>query len=171
MQTNFFETIASLQVTGDLKIHIQQQKDAQLLVSVLLVNDNVDDEARKIIPPMNFKGTAKELDEGFFTALEKPVQQTSALFTNMQDFVVALEKTKEQSKMEKEKEGVEKKQLDERKKKYDTQLKKVSELEEKKKYGEAIGAMPKPADFPEQAEEIKNKLDELKSKHGQLELL
>jgi hypothetical protein len=159
MQTNFFETIASLQVTGDLKIHIQQQKDGQLLVSVLLVNDNVDDEARKMIPPMNFKGTAK------------PVQQTSALFTNMQDFAEALEKTKEQSKMEKEKEGAEKKQLDERKKKYDAQIKKVNELEEKKKYGEAIGAMPKTTDFPEQAEDIKIKLDELKSKHGQLELL
>jgi hypothetical protein len=47
----------------------------------------------------------------------------------------------------------------------------VNELEEKKKYGEAIGAMPKTTDFPEQAEDIKIKLDELKSKHGQLELL
>jgi hypothetical protein len=82
-----------------------------------------------------------------------------------------LEKTKKQSKLAQEKEDGEKKEKEERKKKYEAQMKKVAELEEKKKYGEAIGAMPKPSDFPEQAEEIKKKTDELKQKHGQLELL
>jgi PRTRC genetic system protein E len=171
MQTTFFQNIQALNIKGDLNLHIKQQKDGQLLVSILLANDKVEDEARKIIPPMNFQGTAKELDEGFFAALEKPIQKASALFTNMKDFEEALEKTKKQSKLAQEKEDGEKKEKEERKKKYEAQMKKVAELEEKKKYGEAIGAMPKPSDFPEQAEEIKKKTDELKQKHGQLELL
>ena len=171
METTFFQNIQALNVKGDLNLHIKQQKDGQLLVSILLVNDKVDDEARKIIPPMNFQGTAKELDEGFFVALENPIQKASALFSNMKDFEKALEKTMQESKMSKEKEDGEKKEKGERKKKYEAQMTKVAELEEKKKYGEAIGAMPKPADFPEQVEEIKKKTDELKQKHGQLELL
>ena len=171
METAFFQKIQALNVKGDFLIQIKQQEGGTLLVSVLLVNEKVEDDARKIIPPMNFNGTATELDNGFFEALEKPIQQTSALFTNMQDFIEAYEKTKERSKMEKDKEDGEKKIRDERKKKYETQIKKVNELEEKKKYGEAIGAMPKAVDFPEQSEEIKKKINDLTAKHGQLALL
>lgn len=171
METTFFQNVQALNIKGNLSLHIKQQSDGQLLVSILLVNDKVDDDARKIIPPMNFQGTAKELDEGFFVALEKPMQKASALFSNMKDFEEALEKTKQQSKMAQEKEDGEKKEKEERRKKYEAQMKKVAELEEKKKYGEAIGAIPKSADFPEQVEEIKKKTDELKQKHGQLELL
>jgi len=49
-------------------------------------------------------------------------------------------------------------------------MKKVTDLEELKKYGEAIGQLPKAEDFPEQVELIKKKNDELRTKHGSLSL-
>jgi hypothetical protein len=45
---------------------------------------------------------------------------------------------------------------------------KVKELEDKDMFGQAIGQLPKEKDFPEFAEEIKTKLEELRKKHGQL---
>lgn len=171
MTTNFFENILALSAAGDFTIHIKQQEDKQLIVSVLLVNEKVDDDAKNLIPSMNFQGTAAELGEGFFDALQKPVEKASALFTNMIDFDEALEKTRANAKMEKEKEDTEKKAKEERKKKYDSWMKRVNELEEKKRYGEAIGALPNCIDFPEQAAEIKTRTEELRKKHGQLELL
>lgn len=171
MKTNFFETLASLKVEGNWSITIKKTDTGNLLVAVLLTSEGVKDDASKIIPPMNFKGTAKELDEGFFLQLEKPAKQTAELFSNMQQYMEQLEEAREKSKMEQNKNDGEKKEKEERKKKYETQIKKVIELEEKEKFGEAIGQMPKAGDFPEQAEEIKKKLEELRQKHGQLSLL
>lgn len=171
MKTDFFQNLIELKAAGDFTIHIKQEEYGQLKVSVILVNEKVDDDAKNIIPAMNFQGTATELDEGFFEALQKPVEKASTLFTNMLDFEEALEKTQANAKMEREKSDVEKKAKDERKKKYDSVIKRVNDLEERKRFGEAIGAMPNCIDFPEQADEIKTRMDELRKKHGQLELL
>src|SRR6266542_1073306 len=168
MTTNFFTRIAALKAAGDLKINIQTQNDNQLLVSVLVTNEKVNDDAKKMIPPLVFKGTPQELDEAFFATIEKPIQKTSNLFVNMESFEKAIEEAQRKSKMEKEKEDKEKKEKEEQKKKYDAQMKKVADLEEKEKYGEAIAAMPKADQFPEQEEEIKKKQEELRKKHGQL---
>ena len=171
MNTNFFQTLATLKVEGDWKITIKLIEDDQWLVSVLFANERVGDDARKIVPPMILKGTAAELDGGFFTAIETPVKQTAALFANMRTFLAGLDEAKRQSKMEQEKTDKDKKDAEERRKRFETQMKKVAELEEKEKYGEAIGQMPKADQFPEQAEEIKKKHEELRSNHGQLSLL
>ncbi|MBS1918266.1 MAG: PRTRC system protein E [Bacteroidetes bacterium] len=171
MQTNFFERLSSLNVTADFKISIQKKQNDAWLVSVLVINDKVEDDAKNAIPPMILQGTTHELDEGFFPAIEMPAQKTATLLSSMQQYLDELETAKQESKMMREKEDAEKKQKDERSKKFEEQMKKVAELEEKEKYGEAIAQLPKPDKFPEHTEEIKNKLEELKSKHGQLSLL
>lgn len=171
MTTNFFKSIEELNVKGDWKIAISKMEDGKLVVSVLFFNDKVGDDARKIVPPMNFKGTAEEIDDGFFAAIAEPIKKTDELFTNMDDYMKGLEQAKLKSQMEKQNQDKEKKEKDERKKKYDEKIKKVAELEEKNKIGEAIGAMPKEQDFPEQAEAIKKKLEELWKKHNQGTLL
>jgi PRTRC genetic system protein E len=170
MKTNFFEAIAALHAEGDWKMTIKKDGGEQLIVSLLLSNEKCGDEARKLVPPMILKGTATELDEGFFKAIEQPVKQTAGLFTNMENYLRQLDEAKWHSKMESEKQDREKKEKEELRKKYEAQMKKVEELEEKEKWGEAIGQLPKAEQFPEQAEDIKKKGDELRKKHSSLSL-
>jgi PRTRC genetic system protein E len=171
MTTNFFTSIQDLNVNGDWKISITKDEKNNWIVSVLFYNEKIGDDARKIIPPMILKGTPEELDEGFFDSIIVPVEKASGLFANMEHYLKQLEEARLKSKMEKDKEDKEKKEKEERKKKYEAAMKKVTELETEKKFGEAIGAMPKTEDFPEHVEEIKKKMNELKEKHGQLSLL
>lgn len=171
MKTNFFEMLAALQLKADWKINITTEANGKLIVSVLLVSEKTDDNAKHIVPPMIFKGLPNELDEGFFDALIKPATETTTLFANMEQYVKQLEQAKQKSKMQEEQQKKIESSKEERQKKYDAQIKKVEELEEKEKWGEAIGAMPKADQFPDQADEIKLKLEDLRSKHGQLSLL
>src|SRR6202035_4309640 len=133
METNFFKTIAALCPQGDLKMTMQIQKNGVMRVSLLLAADSVDDEAAWTIPPMNLKGTAAEMDQGFFAAIENPLKQTASLLTNMALYAEALEEARKKSKMEKENEEKEKKEVEEKHKKFQAQMKKVLELEEKEK--------------------------------------
>ena len=66
MQTNFFRQIGKLNLTGDLQITLRQGAENSFVLSVLLNNEQCGDEARKTIPPLNLRGTAEELDNGFF---------------------------------------------------------------------------------------------------------
>ena len=171
MTTNFFQEIAALNVQGDWKMTISTGAGNEMIVSLLLTNEKIGDDARKLIPPMIFKGTAQEIDEAFFTSIEAPAKQTASLFANMEQYMKGVEEAKLQSKMEKDREGKERKEKDERKKKYNALIKKVDELEEAKKYQEAIACLPKEKDYPEQAEEIKKRLESLRQKNGQLTLM
>lgn len=171
MTQQFFEQIEGLGLQSGIILTIQKGTENNLIVSLYLDNDKVGDEAKKVVQPMILKGTAAELDEGFFTSIATPVKKADALFVNMEAHAKSMEQARLASKMEQEKLDKEKKEKDERKKKYEEKMKKVVELEEKAKWGEAIGAMPKAEQFPEQAEDIKKKTEELRKRHGQLSLL
>lgn len=162
--TNFFQSIASLQVEGDWNITIKTAAQNRMLVSVLFTTDKTNDAARKLIPPMLLKGTAQELDEGFFVAIETPVRQTAALFTNMEAYAKAQEAAKLKSKMEQEKKQEQKTEKDNSNKKYETLMKKVDELQQAGKYREAFAQLPKAEDFPEYEEMIQERKDELREK-------
>lgn len=168
METNFFRAIADLNISGDLKLIIGKGANGEMLISLLLVNEKVGDDARKIIPPIVFKGTPQEIDEAFFDRVTQPLQNTDGLLTNMEQYLKQVEQAKAQSKMEQDKDSKERKEKDERKKKYEGMMKKVDEAEEAKKYQEAIAHMPKAEQFPEQAEDIRKRLDSLRQKNGQL---
>jgi PRTRC genetic system protein E len=167
METNFFQAIGGLQLSGNLKINIQLNTDNSMIVSVLLSNDTVGDSAKNKVPPFSLKGTAEQLDRGFFNAIAQPMQATAELFTNMENYLTELEAAKRNSQINKDKENKEKQGIEERKKKYKELMKKVEEHEEKNQFQLAISALPKADQFPEQAEDITKKLDELRKKNTQ----
>ena len=161
---NFFQSIIALQVAGDWKINIAKDGSDKLIVSVLFYNEQVGDDARKIIPPILLKGTAEELDEGFFTAIEQPVKETAALFLNMEQFLKQKEQAKIQSQMEKDKNEKAEKERKEKQKRCEEALKKAEELEAEGKFRDAWMKVPDPADYPEQAEALKQRKSELAQK-------
>lgn len=160
MQTNFFRQIAKLNLTGDLQITLRQTTENNFVLSVLLNNEQCGDEARKLVPPLNLRGTAEELDNGFFENISTPLQTASGLMVDMESFMKQLEEAKKKSAIEKEKSDKEKKEREAKDKKYGEALQKAEELEKEGKYKEAWSALPKVSEFPEYAEIIRKKQDE-----------
>ena len=152
MQTNFFRQLANMNLTGDLQITLRPTTDNSFVLSILLNNEQCGDEARKLIPPLNLRGTAEELDNGFFESISTPLQTASGLMVDMENFMKQLEEAKKKSAMKKEKEAKEKK--------YNVALQKAEELEKEGKYKEAWSALPKISEFPDFAETIRKKQDE-----------
>lgn len=109
MQTNFFRQIAKLNLTGDLQITLRQGTENSFVLSVLLNNEQCGDDARKTIPPLNLRGTAEDLDNGFFENISTPLQTASGLMVDMESFMKQVEEAKKKSAMEKEKSDKEKK--------------------------------------------------------------
>ncbi|MBS1532554.1 MAG: PRTRC system protein E [Bacteroidetes bacterium] len=161
MTTNFFQSIADLRVAGDWKITIANEEAGRLIVSVHFYNEQVGDEARKLIPPLLLKGTPAEIDAGFFEAIAAPVQETAQLLVNMEQYRQQQEQARKQSQMEKDKAEKAEKERKERQKRVDEALKKVDELEAEGKYRDAWLKVPDPADHPEQAEALAKRKTEL----------
>jgi PRTRC genetic system protein E len=103
MNTNFFNQIAQLGVAGNLHLTITKGAEGNLIVSVMLQNEQCGDNAKNIIPPLNLRGTAEELDSGFFQTITSPLQTASGLMVDMEAFMKQVETAKQQSAMEKEK--------------------------------------------------------------------
>ncbi len=153
-----------MQVGGDWKINIAKETADRLIVSVLFFNDTVGDDARKVVPPIILKGTAQELDEGFFATIEQPVKETSGLFTNMEQYLKQREEAKLRSQMEADKAAKADKEKAEKKKKYQEAMKKVDELEAEGKHRDAWVKVPDAADHPEQKDDITKRRSELAKK-------
>ena len=160
MNTNFFNQTQQLDFTGVLQLNISKGAENNLIVSVLLNNEQCGDEARKLIPPLNLRGTAEELDNGFFESISTPLQTASGLMVDIENFMKQLEEAKKKSAMEKEKQDKEKKEKEAKEKKYNVALQKAEELEKEGKYKEAWSALPKVSEYPDFAETIRKKQDE-----------
>ena len=160
MQTNFFRQLANLNLTGDLQITLRPTTDNSFVLSILLNNEQCGDEARKLIPPLNLRGTAEELDNGFFESISTPLQTASGLMVDIENFMKQLEETKKKSAMEKEKQDKEKKEKEAKEKKYKEAFEKAENFEKEGKYKEAWSALPKISEFPDFAETIRKKQDE-----------
>ena len=126
----------------------------------MLNNEQCGDEAKKIIPPLNLRGTAEELDNGFFESISTPLQTASGLMVDMENFMKQLEEAKKKSAMEKEKSDREKKEKEAKEKKYKEAFQKAEELEKEGRYKEAWSSLPKVSEYPELAENIRKKQDE-----------
>jgi hypothetical protein len=161
---NFFQTLIALQVAGDWKINIVKETADRLIVSVLFFNDAIGDEARKKVPPILLKGTAEELDTGFFEAIAQPVKDTAQLFANMEQFLKESAQAKLSSQMEKDnilKMGKEKTEMQ---KKYEEAMKKADELEALGKFKEAWMKVPQANLYPEHKDIIHKRKAELSDK-------
>jgi PRTRC genetic system protein E len=169
-KTNFFQGLESLQIKGTIKMALRLSSDNVWTGSFLIVGDDLQDKAVQKIVPLNFSGTSLELGEAFFDALKTPLQKTQALFSNIADFEKSVAEAEKASKMKLDttKTGTQPKTRQSAK--YSERMKKAAELESKGKYGEAIGALPKPTEFPDMAKEIEAKLQFLKEKRGGLSL-
>ena len=164
MNANFFHQIAQLQITGDLQLTIAKGAENNLIVSVMLQNEQCGDNAKNIIPPLNLRGTAEELDHGFFEKITTPIQTASGLMVDMESFMKKLEETKKQSAMEKDKADRQKKEQEVKDKKFKEAMAKADELEKEGKHREAWVKVPEITEFPEKADEIRRRKRELSDK-------
>lgn len=160
MQTNFFNQIAKMDINSKLILTIAKANECQIVVSILVQNDRCGDKAKNIIPPLNLKGTADELDAGFFENIKAPLQIASGLMVDMESFMKQLEEAKKQSAMEKEKCDKEKKEKETKEKKCKDAFQKAEELEKEGNYKGAWSALPKASEYPDYAETIRKKQDE-----------
>jgi PRTRC genetic system protein E len=115
--TNFFSSIAALNITGDLQVTIRKGAESNWIVLVMLNNEQCGDDTRKLIPPLNLRGSTEELDNGFFERITIPIQTASGLMVDMEGFMKQLEEVEKQSAMEKEKADRERKEKEAREKK------------------------------------------------------
>ena len=164
MNTNFFNQIAQMGITGDLQLTISKGIENNLIVSIILQNEQCGDNAKQLIPPLNLRGTAEELDEGFFQQITTPLQTASGLMVNMEAFMKQLEEAKKQSAMEKEKIEKEKKEQEAKDKKFKDGMAKADELEKEGKFREAWMKVPEITEFPEKADEIRKRKNALSDK-------
>ncbi|QQL49999.1 hypothetical protein [Mucilaginibacter ginkgonis] len=185
MKTNFFELVAGLNFKGNLSVNINNHVDDKQTVSVHLVNTQ-QIGSQPNLPPLIFNGSPSELGEGFFTQLTSPIRQTTELLANLHAYQAELEKAKKTAKTEKgksaksqpvdeEHDDVEetddlfKTQPDdkqakaEKKRLFDDAMVKVKELAKQMKYTEALAHLPSADDYPEQAELIVAKKQEVQS--------
>ena len=167
MQTNFFSTLASLNLDANFRLNIQRQPDNKMLVSVLLVHDDVKDKSVKQIPALVLAGFTDDLDKGFFDSIGQPVQKQNTLLCNLSAHEKALDKTKKDNET---KNTATSSASSGKRRKFDEQMKKVTDLEKQQKYGQAIAQLPKEKEYPEYTAEITKKMQELKGKHGSLSL-
>lgn len=96
-----FKKLSDIMSDGStLSINVAK-KDGSFVVSVLPGNPLVKDKAVKSIVPLNLRGTAEELDEGFVGAIEQPIQKTNGFFADLEKFEKAQKAAREASEMEK----------------------------------------------------------------------
>ncbi|MBK0379369.1 PRTRC system protein E [Mucilaginibacter segetis] len=172
MKTNFFQQIAGLGFNGNFLLNIHHDETGVQTVSVALKKD----KAINGLPPMLFKATAEELDEGFFEQLVRPAQQTVGLISNIESYQKELDKAKKNAKPEKSKSNNavaskededdndlftppedDKQAKAEKKRLYDEAMERVKELAQNTKYTEALAQLPDVADYPDKAEAIETK--------------
>jgi PRTRC genetic system protein E len=185
MKTNFFENMASLNAPGIWKIGIHNDDNGHFVVSALYCPNQANDPALKTIAPLIFKGTASEMDEGFFEAIEKPVQETTGLYSNLDAYRKNVDDAKKKvaqgnkSQTVKTKAGDDESDNDvesaqpkvsaeEKKKAYFEAIKKIVELNDACKYEEALAVLPSESDYPEKAEELNKRKADLTRKKEQM---
>lgn len=165
MNTTFFNQIAQVEFTGVLQLNISKGAENNLIVSVLLNNEQCGDNAKKLIPPLTLRGTAAELDSGFWQQISQPIEQVSALMVDMEKFQKQLEEAKKQSAIHKVSTDKTKAAPTEKDKKYRDALLKSEELEKQGKYRAAWSALPEPNGLPEaQANEVRQRRSLLAAK-------
>ena len=164
MNTNFFNQIVQLDFIGNLQLTIAKGAENNLVVSLIIQNEQCGDNAKQLIPPLNLRGTAEELDNGFFEKITAPIQSVSGLMVDMETFMKQLEEAKKQSAMEKEKTDKQKKEQEAKEKKFKDGMIKADELEKEGKFREAWIKVPDITEFPEKADEIRKRKTSLSDK-------
>lgn len=157
METNFFSQLAALDLQGDLILSLRKSDNNQLTVSLYLKNDECGDKARLIIPPFAATESPEILDQSFFATISAPFQATSTLLKNMEQYQKSQEQAQTKSTASKTKDAKEKSNSIPKKSKLDEALEKAEKLESEGKYREAWTAVPEPGDYPDRADELRER--------------
>jgi len=185
MKTNFFEQIANLNAPGIWKLGIQNDANGHFVVSALYSPVQSAEPALKTIAPLIFKGTATEMDEGFFEAIEKPVQETAVLYSNIATYTKNLDNAKKKLSQGNKSQPVKKTEAtggdeadievgepkvsaEDKKKAYTEAIRKVVELNDACKYEDALAILPSVEDYPEKTEELNKRKADLTRKKEQM---
>lgn len=177
MRTNFFQALQRLQSAGAWVINVNFSAEHELIVSVLLKSPEGENQKSQL-PPMVFKGTALEIDEGILEGLTQPVAETKSLFANISAYNKGLEEAKAKlvakPKTEKQAANIEKPKPAEtisNKPKFEYILKEINALNAACKYAEAVAMIPSVEDYPEKKSEIEKLKADLEWRMKQLTLL
>ncbi|MCX2429870.1 prtrc system protein e [Pedobacter sp. GR22-10] len=160
METNFFKQIAAMQANGEWVIVVKPIGTEKIIVSVLYNDDSCGDNARKSIPPLTFSNTAAALDDAFFADIRTAFTGTIQLHNSMEHYLKQQEAAGQQAQMNK-KPSATIKQKAEPISKYDAAIQKVAELEAQEKYREAWMKVPDPAEYPDKADFLRKRREEL----------
>lgn len=191
MTTNFFQNIDTLHIPGKWNMSIHTDEQGIFTISALFTALQNADNATKAIPPMLLKGTAGELDEGFFEAITAPVQQTAGLYHNLNAYAKEVEQARLNSKMEQDKKakaakpknaatraddedievGESRPDPAEKRKAYEAAMKQVSEFDANCQYEEALEILPSVAEYPDKGAELVKRKADLERKREQKKML
>lgn len=174
MKTNFFQWIAKLNPNGKWIVTAEFTAENALCVSVLLTDKRAED-TKIAMPPMVFRGTPQEIDEGIIPAMMQPVIQTVSLFSNAEAYQKSIEEKKaqlvEKAKAKTDAPKAKTENIADAKKVYEEKMKKVAELESVCKYEQALCELPSTDDYPDRKADIEKVKTELERKSKQLSLL
>jgi PRTRC genetic system protein E len=137
----FFTQLSQMMTSGtivNLNVHSQ---NGNLTVSIFPKVKGLKDEAQKHLQPIILKGTAEELDAGFFDTVFQPLQKASGLLSGMKSFETSLALVEAEKKESKEQKRALDKRADERKAKYDKLIAKADSLEQEGKNDDALQAL------------------------------
>lgn len=172
METNFFTQVCALPRVGAWKMTINFDGEQGLLVSVLFEGGTTT------LAPLIFKGTAAELDSGFFGAVAAPAEHTAMFVAELDAHRQSLDRAKAELASKaagsgKSAAATKPKTEDkaEKKKRYDDIIAKAKELNGQMKYTDALALLPSNGDFPEKAAELDGLRKALKERSQQLSLL
>jgi len=183
MRTNFFQAIQRLNGVGAWVFNITFSAENEMVVSVMLKDKAVND-GKYPIPPMVYRGTPQEIDEGIFDALVQPVKETVSLFVNISAYNKGLAEARAKItvKAKSDKNVVEKsvenikgadpaeEPMPERPK-FEDVLAEINKLNAECRYAEALALLPVAESYPDKKTEIEKLKKELEWKSKQLSLL
>ena len=182
MKTNFFENIAGLNAPGIWTIGIQNDENGDFTVSALYAPFKSNEPATKMIVPLIHRGTAADMDTGFFEATVTQVETLKGLYSNIKAVTESVNTAKKKlgqgSKPQPAKPkadggtdeievGEPKVSAEEKRKAYTDTIRKVVELNDLCKYEDALNILPSVEDYPEKKEELEKRRADLERKKSQ----
>ncbi len=101
MKTNFFTEIAKLG-NGQISFTITTS-DNQMAISLLPIDNTINDKGIKQLKPLSAVATPEELDEQFFETIQSPIIQTKKFISNAGAFLEQKKIAENESQMNKDK--------------------------------------------------------------------
>jgi PRTRC genetic system protein E len=164
METNFFRIVSQMDINGEIHLIISKGENNSLVVATMVQNDKCTDSAKDFITPLTLRGTAEQMDKGYFLRIRQPLRDASELMDNMEAFKKQMDEAKRKSAMARESADREKKANDAKEKKYAEGMQKAEELEREGKFREAWMKVPDPSEYPERADLLRTRREQLSAR-------